>query len=203
MTHKELAKELKITRQAVSKLVRRGMPTTSAEAAQFWRQRNTRRLTRYVATRLPPMRCAATASAALPDDDPLQSLTVGDDDFNLIAAGDDDLALDGWQSLTVDQRISIAIADFLSGEFDDIDREVPTIEHAIAFSKLTNEVLRHRLRQLPAEVAAAANPDNPAQAKTAMEEWLAAFKAEMFLPDGECKPALRWPDEEQPGNGAT
>jgi hypothetical protein len=201
MTHKELAKKLKITRQAVSKLVRRGMPTVSADAAQFWRQRNAQRHTRHMMTPVAPMRYTVAASALLPDDDPLESLTAGDADFELIAAGDDDIALDGWQSLTVDERISVAVADFLDGEFDDIDRAIPSIEHAIAFSKIANEVLRYRLRQMPAEVAAAANPDNPAQAKAALQEWLAAFSAEMFQPD--YAPALRWPDEEQPGNRAT
>ena len=42
MTQAALAKELGITKQAVQKLVRRGMPLTSPELARAWRARNTR-----------------------------------------------------------------------------------------------------------------------------------------------------------------
>jgi hypothetical protein len=42
MTQAALAKELGITKQAVQKLARRGMPLTSPELARAWRARNTR-----------------------------------------------------------------------------------------------------------------------------------------------------------------
>ena len=42
MTQSALAKELGITKQAVQKLAKRGMPTTSPELARAWRARNTR-----------------------------------------------------------------------------------------------------------------------------------------------------------------
>jgi hypothetical protein len=195
LTHKEIAKELKITRQAVSKLVRRGMPTSSAEAAQFWRQRNTRRL-HYTPTPLPRYQ-----PPALPAPVALETLSVDDGSLEALNADGSVIDLRAWDELTSEERINVAVADILDGELDNPDGEVPSMEHAIAFAKLCNEVLRQRIRRMPAAVAAAANPENPSQAQTALEDWLAAFEAEMFTQD--YSSALRWTEAEQPSNHAT
>ena len=181
MTQSALAKELGITKQAVQKLAKRGMPTTSPELARAWRARNTRS---QVSPPRPP-----TPESIL---DSLDDAEAGAEDAHgirdnlallarlreasmkryesALSAGEDDNARK-WGALLLALAQRGAETESKLRRLRAQDGETLTLDEAReAFGGILREI-KTLITAMPAAMAAQVNPHDTAHAQRALEGW--------------------------------
>jgi len=180
----ELAAGLGISRQAASKLKKRGMPTGTVAQAQAWRRRNTR-------TGPPALRSADLAPEqaldALPDED----APLPDDSQSLreqlavigrvrraavrryeeaLAAGEDDSAR-RWAQVVLSVSQRGADAEVKLRRALTVEGETIAYRDAEAlFCRLLKEIRGH-LDSMPASLAGKVNPGDTAHAQQILSDW--------------------------------
>lgn len=182
MTQAALARELGISKQAVQKLARRGMPLTSPELARAWRARNTRSLVS------PPRPPTPESIMETLDDEEGGGAQDADgirDNLALLArlreaaaeryesalaAGEDDNARK-WGALLLALAQRGAETESKLRRIREQDGETLTFNEAReVFGKILTEI-KVLLTSMPAAMAAQVNPQDPVHAQRALEGW--------------------------------
>ena len=174
LPHRVIAKELNVTRQHVSALVKKGLPTQSLDAARGWYDRNVQsRYTRRKWRRLPP---------AEPDSFPVE---LGDLSVELFG---DESDLAPIQLTTREHK------DVVSDEEVEawLDSKLETVEQAANLGGVLIQMLRCYIDEMPHVMAARCNPMDPERAFRQLQRWVETFDRECFTDGEETKtPAMR------------
>jgi transcriptional regulator with XRE-family HTH domain len=182
VTQAALAKELGITKQAVQKLARRGMPTSSPELARAWRARNTRS---QVSPPRPPTPESIMQTLDEDEGGGAQDADGIRDNLALLArlreaateryesalsAGEDDNAR-RWGALLLALAQRGAETESKLRRLREQDGETLTLDEAReAFGKILTEI-KVLLTSMPAAMAAQVNPADSLHAQRALEGW--------------------------------
>jgi hypothetical protein len=169
--HRKIAEALNVTRQHVSSLVKRGLPTTSLAAAEGWYRTHVN--TRYSKGRhrrcLPVYSVPASFtddSMDLPTD--LQSSSFG---IDLAPHKPRPITLVEWRGEDVhtDEEVEAWM-----------NREVTTVEEAVRVSAFFIQTIRLHLDWMPYVMAERVNPLDPDFARRELEHWLDTMNRECF-----------------------
>jgi transcriptional regulator with XRE-family HTH domain len=182
VTQAALARELGITKQAVQKLARRGMPTSSPELARAWRARNTRS---QVSPPRPPTPESIMDALDEEEGGGAQDADGIRDNLALLArlreaateryesalsAGEDDNARK-WGALLLALAQRGAETESKLRRLREQDGETLTFNEAReAFGKILMEI-KTLLTSMPAAMAAQVNPADSLHAQRALEGW--------------------------------
>jgi transcriptional regulator with XRE-family HTH domain len=182
VTQAALARELGITKQAVQKLARRGMPTSSPELARAWRARNTRS---QVSPPRPPTPESIMDALDEEEGGGAQDADGIRDNLALLArlreaateryesalsAGEDDNARK-WGALLLALAQRGAETESKLRRLREQDGETLTFNEARAvFGKILTEI-KVLLTSMPAAMAAQVNPADSLHAQRALEGW--------------------------------
>jgi len=182
VTQAALARELGITKQAVQKLARRGMPTSSPELARAWRARNTRS---QVSPPRPPTPESIMDALDEEEGGGAQDADGIRDNLALLArlreaateryesalsAGEDDNARK-WGALLLALAQRGAETESKLRRLREQDGETLTFNEAReAFGKILAEI-KVLLTSMPAAMAAQVNPADSLHAQRALEGW--------------------------------
>jgi hypothetical protein len=182
MTQTKLAEGLGLTRQAVQKLCKRGMPTDSIELARAWRARNLR--SEVCAPRPPTpqsiMESLDDADVAAPQDadgitanlallSRLRSAAIERYE-SALAAGEDNNARQ-WGALLLALAAKGAETETRLRRLREQDGETMTLDEARSvFGNILGEI-KTLLTAMPAAMAAQVNPHDPPHAQHVLEGW--------------------------------
>lgn len=162
LPHREIAKELNVTRQHVSALVKKGLPTHSLDAARGWYDRNVQsRYTRRKWRRIPPAE--------------LNTLPVEleDWDFELLEDESDltpiQLTTREYKNVVPDEEVEAWL-----------DSEVESVEQAANLGGVLIQMLRCYIDEMPHVMAARCNPMDPERAFRQLQRWVDTFDRECF-----------------------
>jgi hypothetical protein len=159
--HREIAKALNVTRQHVSSLVKRGLPTSSLESAKAWYQNNVR-------TRYSKGRHRRISPVALP-------LTREEDTREF------DLLDPEWKPSPI-KLVDLPERNVVSDEDVEawLDSKVETVEDAVRLSGVFLQAIRLNIDWMPHVMAERCNPLDPDLARRELEHWLDTFNRECF-----------------------
>lgn len=164
--HREIAKALNVTRQHVSALVKKGLPTHSLDAAKGWYDRNVQsRYTRRKWRRITPAITPAESNAF--------PVELEDLSFEL---------LEDESDLTPIQLTTREYKNVVSDEEVEawLDSEVETVERAAEIGGVLIQMLRCYIDEMPHVMAARCNPMDPERAFRQLQRWVDTFDRECF-----------------------
>ena len=182
MTQAALAQKLGITKQAVQKLARRGMPLTSPELARAWRARNTR--SRVSAPRPPTPESIMQSlddeeGGGAQDADGIRDnlvlltrlRTAATERYEgALAVGEDDNARK-WGALLLALAQRGAETESKLRRLREQDGETLTLSEARSvFGRILTEI-KTLLSAMPSAMAAQVNPADSLHAQRALEGW--------------------------------
>lgn len=160
--HRQIAESLNVTRQHVSSMVKRGLPTTSIEAAKSWYDRN-------VQSRYSRGRWRRFSS---PEADP-SPVEFEELDFDLV---EQDYTLAPLQ-LTPHHYKDIVPDTEIEAWFD---REVGSVEEAAEVGAILLQMLRCYIDEMPHVMAERCNPLEPERARQELQHWVETFDRHCF-----------------------
>lgn len=183
--HREIAKALNVTRQHVSALVKRGLPTSSVEAAEAWyRTRISRRYSKRRQHRVPDLYNISTALSDdwtdLPVD--LQPCSFGINTTHHTPRPIKLVELDHLKPVLTDEEVEAWM-----------DREVETVDDLMRLSAFFIQIIRLHIDWMPHVMAERVNPLDPEHARRELQHWVDTMDRECFT-DHE-------PDEASTGRG--
>lgn len=161
--HSKIAEALNVTRQHVSSLVKRGLPTTSLESARAWYHNNVR-------SRCSTHRPRAFVRPVLNDDlsPELEDWLFGSEKNS---TKPDPIKLVDLPDIEV--RTDAEVEAWM-------DSKVETVESAIQVAGLLVQVLRLHIDWMPHVMAERVNPANPDLARRELERWVETLNRECF-----------------------
>lgn len=164
LPHSQIAKALNVTRQHVSALVKRGLPTTSIESAQAWYQNNVR--TRYSKGR---QRRLSPVPIPWPREE---------------EAWEFDLLDPEWKPAPI-KLVDLPEKNVLSDEEVEawMDSKVETMEDAVRMAGVFLQAIRLNIDWMPHVMAERCNPLDPELARRELLHWLDTFNHECFTDD--------------------
>lgn len=174
--HREIAKALNVTRQHVSSLVKRGLPTSSLEAAEAWyRSRISHRYSKGRQLRRPD---PFHVPIALPDDWTdlpldLQPCSFGIEPTHRIPRPIKLVELDHLKPVLTDEEVDAWM-----------DQKVETVEDSIRLSAFFIQLIRLHIDWMPHVMAERVNPLDPEHARRELQHWVDTMDRECFT-DGE------------------
>lgn len=163
LPHSKIAEDLRVTRQHVSALVKRGMPASSLEAARGWYETNVRsRQSRGKWRRFAPA--------------PVVALDWPTDDVDL------DLLEDPWTPAPIQLVDLDRFPDVRSDEEVEawLQSKVETPEDAARIAGIHIQILRLFIDWMPHVMAERCNPLDPERARKELEHWVDTFNRECF-----------------------
>jgi hypothetical protein len=169
--HREIAKALNVTRQHVSSLVKRGLPTSSVAEAEAWYRRHVN--TRYSKGR--HRRCLPVHSAPsiIPEEwtDLPADLHPSSFGLGLAPHKPRPITLVEWSGVEVhtDEEVQAWM-----------DREVDTVEEAVRVSAFFIQLIRLHIDWMPRVMAERVNPLDPDLARQELEHWVDTLNRECF-----------------------
>jgi hypothetical protein len=178
--HREIAKALNVTRQHVSSLVKRGLPTSSVAEAEAWYRRHVN--TRYSKgrhRRTPALYPVSTTSTFTEDwtDLPVD-LHPASFGLGLAPHKPRPITLVEWsgENVHTDEEVEAWM-----------NREVTTVEGAVRVSAFLVQLIRLHIDWMPHVMAERVNPLDPDLARQELEHWVKTLNRECFT-DGETTP---------------
>jgi len=174
--HRQIAEALNVTRQHVSSLVKRGLPTTSLDAAEAWYRTHVN--TRYSKGR--HRRVPVSTTSTLTEDwtDLPKDLDPSLFGLGLAPHKPRPITLVEWSGKDVhtDEEVEAWM-----------NREVTTVEEAVRVSAFFIQTIRLHLDWMPYVMAERVNPLDPDYARRELEHWVDTMNRECFT-DGETAP---------------
>jgi hypothetical protein len=178
--HRDIAKSLNVTRQHVSSLVKRGLPTSSVAEAEAWYRRHVN--TRYSKgrhRRTPALYPVSTTSTFTEDwtDLPVD-LHPASFGLGLAPHKPRPITLVEWsgENVHTDEEVEAWM-----------NREVTTVEGAVRVSAFLVQLIRLHIDWMPHVMAERVNPLDPDLARQELEHWVKTLNRECFT-DGETTP---------------
>jgi len=169
--HREIAEALSVTRQHVSSLVKRGLPTTSLEAAEGWYRNNVS--TRYSKRR--HRRCLPVHSVPVSFTEDWTDLPA---DLHPSSFGIDLAPHKPRPIKLVDLPDAKTLTDVEVEAW--LDRNVDTPEEAVEVAGILLQAIRLRIDWMPYVMAERVNPLDPDFARRELEHWVDTFNRECF-----------------------
>ena len=177
ISQQKLADALGVSKTAVQKLIKRGMPRTSPEAAAEWRARNCRPRGQSAAAKLKPGSVLAAAREAGTAADIKRLLETSKDCHAAALERGDDYAVRAWAlalGKLISQLVEAEAQDLLTRQ---TAGELMTAREAHETLGVVVGDIRRLLDTMPDAVAVRANPHDPAMAREALVVWRdAAFR---------------------------
>ena len=163
--HSKIAEELRVTRQHVSTLVKRGMPASSVEAARGWYERNVR--SRHSRGRWRRLNPALEIPLDLDLPETKQSPKPP--------------ARYSWTPAPI-KLVDLDLPQVVSDEEVDewLDSKVETVEDAVKIAGIHIQILRHYIDWMPHVMAERCNPGNPQRVRQELEHWVDTLNRECF-----------------------
>ena len=166
LPHREIAKALNVTRQHVSSLVKKGLPTSSLEAARAWYDGNVqRRYSKGRHRRLPVMLGSLPREweeldfeLEEPGRTPAPIKLVDLPDLKILT----DVEVEAW-----------------------LDRNVDTPEQAAEVAGILLQSIRLRIDWMPHVMAERVNPLDPELARRELDHWVDTFNRECFTDEAD------------------
>jgi hypothetical protein len=178
----ELADALGLTKQRVSVLVKKGMPTSSVDAAVAWRQSQ-----EDARVRKAPMAAPAQLDdGTLADTIAEHRTLVGRARGVWLAAMETGDPNQGKYQTAYNQSLKtlVALEEEQERRLILAKEYISSKEATEAMRRLAGEVV-NRLDKLALDVAEACNPENPAKAVKAIEAWVRKTKEDLSKDDEE------------------
>lgn len=173
--HREIAKALNVTRQHVSALVKKGLPTSSLDAARGWYLNNVRSRSNRLRRRPGGYSIPTTITEewdALPLE--LQPCSFGLEEIRHTPRPIKLVELDHLKPVLTDEEVD-----------EWMDREVETVEDCVRLSAFLIQILRLYIDWMPHVMAERVNPIDPEYARRELEHWVETMDRECFTDGNE------------------